>query len=431
MKVKVNFKKPTVMLTANKYSSMLEEMASLRRGLDQYKSWCENLNISLQDAREQADALRAVVARKDAEVVERNALIQELDNQIGASETARKDAEDALVIAKKNATLREMGWDLLHKQIEELQRENRGLRMKLDRAERYADDLEDAKQTIANLQEFRKELAEEVDEANRVIAEMATELTELKADRNIALAEAERLRGQVAQKEKINDTSFKATNELAEMLIASNKERDEARARAEEYHIELMECDCRVDELEKRNEWLENELEQWKQSAENYQCAAIAIQEDLENLRVAHGELTDSYQNLLAENTALVGDQIELREVQKENASLKLERDRWKESATENLEIAKDYHHEALKYEADAKRFKEAYDALYEQFADNHASAQYWEEQAQKFETEVDTLRRQLKANEESYTALRAMYEELRNAATGLVSHIRTNTFAN
>ena len=33
--------------------------------------------------------------------------------------------------------------------------------------------------------------------------------------------------------------------------------------------------------------------------------------------------------------------------------------------------------------------------------------------------------------NEESYMALRAMYEELRDAATGLVSHIRTNTFAN
>ena len=44
---------------------------------------------------------------------------------------------------------------------------------------------------------------------------------------------------------------------------------------------------------------------------------------------------------------------------------------------------------------------------------------------------EVDTLRRQLKANEESYTALHGMYEALRDAATGLVSHIRTNTFAN
>ena len=327
MKVKVNFKKPTVLLTANKYSSMLKEM----------------------------EDMRGVVARKDAEVVERNALIQELNDQIEASETARKDAEDALVIAKKNETLREMGWDMLHKQIEELQRENRGLRMQVDRAEKRAEDaiceLDGAKQTIATLREFREELGEEVDEANRVIAEMATELTLLK--------------GELAQKNKINDTSFKAANDLAELLVAAQKERDEAREEAGNYRVELMERDCRVDELERRNEWLFHEMEQWKQSAENYQCAAIAIQEDLENLRTSYSE-------------------------------------------------------------------------LYERSADNHSNAEYWEDQAHKLEeemkaghAEVDTLRRQLKANEESYMALRAMYEELRDAATGLVSHIRTNTFAN
>ena len=390
MKVKVNFKKPTVLLTANKYSSMLEEMASLRRGLDQYKSWCENMNVSLTDAREQADALRGVVALKDAEVVERNALIQELNDQIEASETARKDAEDALVIAKKNATLREMGWDMLHKQIEELQRENRGLRMKLERAEKRAEDaaydLDGAKQTIANLQEFREEMGQEIDEANRTIAEMATELTELKADRNIALAEIERLKSELAQKNKINDTSFKATNELAELLVAAQRERDEAREEAGNYRVELMERDCRIDELEKQVEWLRDKNDEWAQ----------------------------------------VTDRME-----KENVSIKLECDRWKRSAAENIEMAKQFHHEALKAEEEANRIKDSYDALYDRSADNYANAQYWEEQAHKLEEETDTLRRQLKANEESYMALRAMYEELRNAATGLVSHIRTNTFAN
>lgn len=383
MKVKVNFKKPTVMLTANKYSSMLEEMASLRRGLDQYKSWCENMNVSLTDAREQADALRGVVARKDAEVVERNALIKELNDQIEASEIARKDAEDALVIAKKNATLREMGWDMLHKQIEELQRENRGLRAQVDRTEKRAEDaayeLDGAKQTIATLREFREEMGQEIDEANRTIAEMATELTLLK--------------GELAQKNKINDTSFKAANDLAELLVAAQRERDEAREEAGNYRVELMERDCRIDELEKQVEWLRDKNDEWAQVADR---------------------------------------------MEKENVSIKLECDRWKKSAAENVDMAKQFHHEALKAEADSKRYKEAYDALYERSADNHSNAEYWEDQAHKLEeemkaghAEVDTLRRQLKANEESYMALRAMYEELRDAATGLVSHIRTNTFAN
>ena len=397
MKVKVNPKKPTVMLTADKYSSMLEEMESLRKGLDQYKSWCENMNVSLTDAREQVDALRGVVARKVAEVEEKEALIQELNDQIEASETARKDAEDALVIAKKNATLREMGWDMLHKQIEELQRENRGLQMKVERAEKRAEDadyeLECAKQTIANLQEFREDLGQEVDEANRTISEMATELTELKADRNIALAEIERLKGELAQKNKINDTSFKATNELAELLIAAQRERDEAREEAGNYHVELMERDCRIDELEKQIEWLRNKNEEWAQVA-NDQKATIV-----------------NYEAVIQ--------------------SLQEEVERWKRIAAENVDMAKQFHHEALKAEEEAKRIKDSYDTLYERSADNYANAQYWEERAHKLDEEVDTLRRQLKANEESYTALHGMYEELRDAATGLVSHIRANTFAN
>lgn len=390
MKVKVNPKKPTVMLTADKYSSMLEEMESLRKGLDQYKSWCANMNISLTDAREEAVTLRGIVARKDIEVTERNALIQELNDQIEASETARKDAEDTLVIAKKNETLREMGWDMLHKQIEELQRENHGLRVDLSNARKLNEEL--SNQTEANereiadlkasreiLQEFREELGQEVDEANRVIAEMATELTLLK--------------GELAQKSKINDTSFKATNELAELLIAAQRERDEAREEAGNYHVELMDRDCRVDELEKQVEWLRNKNEEWAQVA-NDQKATIV-----------------NYEVVIA--------------------SLQEETERWKRIAAENVDMAKQFHQEALKAEADSKRFKEAYDALYEQFADNHANVQYWEDQAHKLEEEIDTLRRQLKANEESYMALRAMYEELRDAATGLVSHIRTNTFAN
>ena len=376
MKVKVNFKKPTVMLTADKYSSMLKEMEDMRHDLALYRGW---------HAEDQGKILDLITKRDQQE-----GLIQELNDQIEASETARKDAEDALVIAKKNATLREMGWDMLHKQIEELQRENRGLRMKLERAEKRAEDtayeLDGAKQTIANLREFREEMGQEIDEANRTIAEMATELTLLK--------------GELAQKDKINDTSFKATNELAELLIAAQRERDEAREEAGNYRVELMERDCRVDELEKQVEWLRDKNDEWAQVANDQKATII------------------NYEAVIT--------------------SLQEEVERWKRIAAENVDMAKQFHHEALKAEDEAKRLKEAYDTLYERSADNYSNAQYWEEQAHKLEeemkaghAEVDTLRRQLKANEESYMALRAMYEELRDAATGLVSHIRTNTFAN
>ena len=383
MKVKVNFKKPTVMLTADKYSSMLKEMEDMRHDLALYRGW---------HAEDQGKILDLITKRD-----QQTALIQELNDQIEASETARKDAEDALVIAKKNATLREMGWDMLHKQIEELQRENRGLRMQVDRAEKRAEDaayeLDGAKQTIANLQEFREDLGQEVDEANRTIAEMATELTELKADRNIALAEIERLKGELAKKSQFNDTSFKATNELAELLIAAYRERDEAREEAGDLRLELMERGCRIEELEKQVEWLRDKNEEWAQVANdqkktivNYEAVIQSLQEEVE---------------------------------------------RWKRIAAENVDMAKQFHHEALVAEEEVKRLKDSYDALYEQSASNHANAEYWEDQAHKLEAEIDTLRRQLKANEEEYHNLRKMYIELRDAAAIAASHIRSNTVAN
>ena len=397
MKVNVNPKKSTVMLTADKYSSMLEEMESLRKGPDQYKSWCANMNASLTDAREQVDALRGAVARKDVEVVERNALIQELNDQIEASETARKDAEDALVIAKKNATLREMGWDMLHKQIEELQRENRGLRMQVDRAEKRAEDnayeLDAAKQTIANLQEFREELGQEVEEANRTIAEMATELQELKTDRNITIAENERLRARMTEKDKTNDIAVRATSELADMVVTARNERDTARTEADDLRLELMERGCRIEELEKQVEWLRDKNDEWAQVANDQKSTIINYEAVIQGLQ----------------------EEVE----------------RWKRIAAEDVEMAKRFHHEALVAEEEAKRLKDSYDALYEQSASNHANAEYWEDQTHKMEAEVDTLRRQLKANEEEYHNLRKMYIELKDAAAVAASHIRSNTAAN
>ena len=397
MKVKVNPKKPTVMLTANKYSSMLEEMESLRKGLDQYKSWCENMNVSLADAREQVDALRGVVARKVAEVEEKEALIQELNDQIEASETARKDAEDALVIAKKNATLREMGWDMLHKQIEELQRENRGLRMQVDRAEKRAEDnayeLDAAKQTIANLQEFREDLGQEVDEANRTIAEMVTEIQELKTDRNITIAENERLRARMTEKDKTNDIAVRATSELADMVVTARNERDTARTEADDLRLELMERGCRIEELEKQVEWLRNKNEEWAQVANDQKSTII------------------NYEAVIQ--------------------SLQEEVERWKRIAAENVDMAKQFHHEALAAEEEAKRMKNSYDALYEQSTSNHANAEYWEDQTRRLESDVDTLQRQLKANEEEYNNLRKMYVELRDAEAVAASHIRSNTVVN
>ena len=178
IRAKVNFKKPTVTLTTDEYSSMLKEMEDMRHDLALYRDW---------HAEDQSKILDLIVSRDEYEI------------QVAA------------------------------------------LRAQADCAEKQVEDaaykLGDAKQTIANLQEFRRELGQEVDAANRTVAEMATELTELKANHDIA---------------------SKAISKLAELLVTAQQERDEARTEAANLNLELMERDARIDELERRIDWLEN-----------------------------------------------------------------------------------------------------------------------------------------------------------------------------
>ena len=61
------------------------------------------------------------------------------------------------------------------------------------------------------------------------------------------------------------------------------KAREEAE-RAEEYRIALMESDCRVDELEKRVEWLQDKNDEWAQVAAAHKNTIAALKEEKEAL---------------------------------------------------------------------------------------------------------------------------------------------------
>ena len=178
IRVKVNFKQPTVTLTTDEYFSMLKEIEDMRHDLALYRDW---------HAEDQGKILDLIVSR------------DEYKNQAAALQAQADCAEK--------------------------------------RAEDAAYKLGDAKQTIANLQEFRREQGQEVDAANRIIAEMATELTELKASHDIA---------------------SKTISELTELLVTAQQERDEACAEAANLNLELMERNARIDEMERRIDWLEN-----------------------------------------------------------------------------------------------------------------------------------------------------------------------------
>lgn len=224
-----------------------------------------------------------------------------------------------------------------------------------------------------------EELNDEITAGEREIAALVEEKQVLREQVEDLTKRVAELKGCLAQKDKINDTAANAAIELAEMMVKANTERDEAKVEAESLKLEIQEREFRIDELEKQVDWLQGKNEEWAQVA----------------------------------------------------ANLNGEAERWKRIASDNVEMAKDFHLEATAAEEKFDGMKKSYDELYERSADNHANAQYWEEQALKMEGELDESRRQLKANEESYLALKAAYDELFGAVSGVARLIRTNTFAN
>ena len=78
---------------------------------------------------------------------------------------------------------------------------------------------------------------------------------------SFAHQENERLRATLAvEKKKASeayDLAIKASADLGSRLAKTLDERDEAYAKAEDLRLELMERECRIDELERRIEWLQ------------------------------------------------------------------------------------------------------------------------------------------------------------------------------
>ena len=87
------------------------------------------------------------------------------------------------------------------------------------------------------------------------------EMERLRNELTFAHQENERLRAQLAvEKKKASeayDLSIKASADLAARLVKTMDEVDAARAEAANLNLELMERGVRIEELERRIEWLE------------------------------------------------------------------------------------------------------------------------------------------------------------------------------
>ena len=114
-------------------------------------------------------------------------------------------------------------------------------------------EVSELKQRVAQLEE---ELA--IEKRNHALATAGVQLWQQEAEKITKLyrkevGAAEYWREQYENLQK----DGKSISQLADMLIKANEERDAAITNTANLNLELMERECRIDELERRIEWLQ------------------------------------------------------------------------------------------------------------------------------------------------------------------------------
>ena len=107
------------------------------------------------------------------------------------------------------------------------------------------------------------------------------------------------------------DIAVRTTSKVVDMMLDARKELEASRAEAEDLHMELMERDFRVDVGGRRVVWQSSKNEEWAQVANNQKNIIEDLQKEVEH---------------------------------------------WKRIASENVDMAKQFHHEALVAEEEVKR---------------------------------------------------------------------------
>ena len=179
--------------------------------------------------------------------------------------------------------------------IESLFQENKDLRVHVGHLH---DDLNLARQQS----EARRQV---ICERDKLIQELNDQIA---ADEEELREQTEKLKTKIANIGAERDNFEAAYKQVLQWWEAAQSKAVKAEAIADEYRIAAMESDCRVDECEKRMDWLSKEVMEWKATAEGYknQYEELKAQKEAddkksEEICTACNEL---YEDVLAERTS-------------------------------------------------------------------------------------------------------------------------------
>ena len=264
-------------------------------------------------------------------------------------------------------------------------------------------------------------LSQQKSEARRqVICELICERDKLIQELNDQIAADEE---ELAKSESESSQGMNAVVKFWEEAV---KEKNKAEERAEEYRIALMESDCRVDECEKRMDWLSKEVMEWKATAEGYknQYEELKAQKEADDKKSEEicTACNERYEDVLAERNRL----------REEVARLTTERDT---SVSENseliftinelqdkLEVERNLRVEAEK--AYDKVASEAYD-MHQQITNLTIDNTRLENKIEELEADVDACHHNIDGYIEGNRRMRAEYEKKLEAEQDQTKHWR------
>lgn len=205
----------------------------------------------------------------------------------------------------------------MEREIERLFQENKDLRL----SESH---LHDEVNILRQQSEARRQV---ICERDKLIQELNDQIA---ADEEELREQTEKLKTKIATVGAERDNFEAAYKQVLQWWEAAQSKAVKAEAAADEYHIALMESDCRVDECEKRMDWLSKEVLEWKATAEGYknQYEELKAQKETDDKKSEEicTACNERYEEVLSERNRL----------REEVARLTTERDT---SVSENSEL--------------------------------------------------------------------------------------------
>ena len=311
--------------------------------------------------------------------------------------------------------------------IESLFQENKDLRVHVghlrDELNLSQQQSEARRQVICERDKLIQELNEEVQASNDELENVQCDLVDHVKLQEEMCDTIDDLRIKLAKSESESSQGMNAMVKFWEEAVT---EKNKAEERAEEYRIALMESDCRVDECEKRMDWLSKEVLEWKATAEGYknQYEELKAQKEADDKKSEEicTACNERYEDVLAERNRL----------RSEVALLTAERDT---SVSENSELIftinelQDKWEAELNLRAEAERAydkvaSEAYD-MHQQITDLTIDNTRLKNKVEELEAEVDACHHNIDGYIEGNRRMRAEYEKKLEAEQNQTKHWR------